>query len=322
MSLDISIIICCYNSAPRLSQTLKHLAEQEMPSEIDWEVIVVDNNSSDNTAEIAIDLWEEYGAPVNMKVVPEPEPGLSHARKKGVYEAEGEIIVFCDDDNWLASSYVETSYELMKGHPEIGVLGGSGWPVSDEGVEIPIWFWSKLGMYACGAPQPESGDVSFLYYSIAGAGQVLRRKVLLDLYDSGFLNLTLDRKGETLSSGGDTEISYWHLLVGYQLYYSSDLVFWHYMPPKRLQIEEYYRQAREGTQSKKVLEVYKPLIKGIRFRKNKLRSGLKFVIKRSLGMEFHEDLVRLPMLFKIFAKSDAKAIFYSVQRFRRLHSKM
>lgn len=319
--MNISVIICCYNSVPRLPETLKHLAEQMVPQDLNWEVIVVDNNSSDDTAQVAKELWVQYGSPVNLKVVPEREPGLSHARKKGVYEANGEIIVFCDDDNWLATSYVKTSYELMKDQPEIGVLGGSGWPVSDEGVEIPIWFWSKLGMYACGAPQPESGDVSFLYYSIAGAGQVLRRKVLLDLYDSGFVNLTLDRKGETLSSGGDTEISYWHLLVGYQLHYSCDLVFWHYMPPQRLQVQEYDRQVRESSKSKNVLEVYKPLIKGIRFRKNKFQSLIKFIVKRSLGMEFHEDLVRLPMLFKIFAKREAKGVFQSVLNFRRLQSK-
>ena len=88
------MIICCYNSATRLPQTLKHLAEQQVPQDLNWEVIVVDNNSTDHTAEVAKDLWVQYGSPVNLKVVPEWNPGLSNARKKGVYEAKGEIIMF------------------------------------------------------------------------------------------------------------------------------------------------------------------------------------------------------------------------------------
>jgi len=54
----ISVVICCYNSASRLPATLQHIAEQSLDSEILWEIIIVDNASTDNTAEIASTYWQ------------------------------------------------------------------------------------------------------------------------------------------------------------------------------------------------------------------------------------------------------------------------
>src|SRR4051794_7116729 len=97
----ISIIICCYNSSKRLPATLKHIAQQKMRSNILWEVIVVDNNSADDTKEVAVREWRKYNLSVPFKVVTEQKQGLIHAREKGYAEAAYQLLLFCDDDNWL-----------------------------------------------------------------------------------------------------------------------------------------------------------------------------------------------------------------------------
>src|SRR6185437_11337360 len=102
MSAGISVIICCYNSATRITPTLQHLFNQKGISLSSWEIIVVDNASTDNTCEKAIEIWESFGpGKPDFKVISEPTPGLSAARQKGINEALYDYVLFCDDDNWL-----------------------------------------------------------------------------------------------------------------------------------------------------------------------------------------------------------------------------
>src|SRR5882757_8940798 len=103
----VSVIICCYNSAVRLPQTLKHLAEQNVPENLLPEIILVNNASTDDTVAVATETWNRFGPKnIEFKIVNEPEPGQMHARKKGAEEARYECIIFCDDDNWLDKNYV------------------------------------------------------------------------------------------------------------------------------------------------------------------------------------------------------------------------
>lgn len=297
--LNISVIICCYNSAPRLPQTLKHLAEQQVPQDLNWEVIVVDNNSTDHTAELAKDLWAQYGSPVNLKVVPEREPGLSNARKKGVCEAKGEIIVFCDDDNWLASNYLNIAWQRLRTNNEIGAIGGASIAVTDEGHSLPIWFTSFQKAYAVGVPQLKSGRIE-RKNSIWGAGMVFKRSIMLNLYKAGFVNLTTDRKGKGLEGGGDDEICFWLILAGLQLYYDDELILWHYMPQSRLKVEYIQELQKAQKLSSDKLRLYKTHISARKFlysNRNKLNILLYGFYKASFK---REGVILLAYAFPLF----------------------
>jgi glycosyltransferase involved in cell wall biosynthesis len=236
--MNISVVICCYNSVSRLPQTLKHLSLQEFNIGLLWEIVIVDNNSTDNIGEIATQIWKDLNSQVSLRVVHEDSPGLSNARKKGVFVAEGEIIVFCDDDNWLDKHYVFNAYEIMKFNPTIGVLGGQCRAVAD--FEIPTWFYSYYQNYACGVLSLDSGDITNKKW-IWGAGMVLRREVIINIY-SHFKHTTTGRKGKEFSSGEDTELCYWHILCGFKLWYSDSLKLSHYMTESRLDIENAKKQ--------------------------------------------------------------------------------
>jgi glycosyltransferase involved in cell wall biosynthesis len=243
-----SVVLCCYNSKERLEPTLRHLQQQDFEEE--WEVLLVDNASTDNTVTFALSLWD---SPAPLRVVKETKPGLSNARDSGRRNAKGEYIIFCDDDNWLYSNYVRVAVDFMESHPEYAAIGGWGEAVVSPGVEIPEWFSSFQTKYACGKTRPKEGNVD----SLIGAGICLRKSALNDLYGAGFRSILSDRKGNQLSSGGDIELTMALRLRNWKLYYSEDLRFCHYMEPNRL-TEEYLLQMCLGhSLSSPVFMIYK-----------------------------------------------------------------
>src|SRR5947209_4387756 len=151
----ISVIICCYNSAVRLPETLRHLARQVVPASMPWEVILVNNASTDDTAEAAKKIWTELEATLPLAVVPEPRPGLSYAREKGIAAARYDILVFVDDDNWLDENYVRVAHEKMCGNAAIGVLGG--YIKAQCETPAPPWFEPLQAYYAVGKQSRHSG---------------------------------------------------------------------------------------------------------------------------------------------------------------------
>jgi glycosyltransferase involved in cell wall biosynthesis len=85
MKDGVSVVICCYNSADKISQALTCLQEQEYDQSILWEVILVDNASDDNTAIVARQIWKHLEIP--LRILNESQKGLSNARKKGINES-------------------------------------------------------------------------------------------------------------------------------------------------------------------------------------------------------------------------------------------
>ena len=243
MTPGVSVIICCYNSAERLMETIKHIAFQKIPDSILWEVIIVDNASTDNTVRLAAAEWKKYNLlHINFRVITEPKQGLTNARNRGVEESKYEYILFCDDDNWLHCDYVSKAFSIINGNNSIGVLGGRSEAVSDHA--FPFWFSTFQASYAVGVQAINSGDVSSRRY-VWGAGMVLRKSVYQKLAASGFKHYLSDRSGKQLMSGGDSEICAWYLLVGLKLWYSEDLMLKHFMPPERL-AKDYFEKMLAG----------------------------------------------------------------------------
>lgn len=230
-SPGVSIVVCCYNSADRLPETLRHLAAQENVPNLATEVIVVDNACTDATSTVAIDIWRSLGTPYELRVVKEPVAGLSHARSRGIYESRHEILIFCDDDNWLNPSYVMIAAEIMDSNPLIGLAGGTTEAVF-EVQSVPVWFEQVSGGYAVGGSAgsgvvPE-GEI------VWGAGMVARKSALNCLLKSGFKFLCNDRKGSMLSSGGDSELCQAIRWLGYTVYHDGRLNLMHWIPKDRL----------------------------------------------------------------------------------------
>ena len=83
----ISIIICCYNSEARLPETIRHLGQLQIPYNINWEVIVVDNASTDNTATVAKTEWAKTKCSASCRIISQPISGKTNALILGMDEA-------------------------------------------------------------------------------------------------------------------------------------------------------------------------------------------------------------------------------------------
>lgn len=253
----VSVVICCYNSSKRLPSTLDHLVKQQVDNEIPWEVVLIDNKSTDNTAEIAERIWRNYNTSIPLRVVKEMNPGLSYARKKGVEISKYEYLIFCDDDNWLEHNFINIAYSLMESMPHVGIIGGKGFAKTDG--QFPNWFNTEMRLYAVGKQGAISGDITNRGF-VWGAAMVLRRSILISIYSSGIQSLLTDRTGHSLTSGGDSEISIWFILWKYRLWYDERLVFYHYIPKERLS-DEYFDRLKIGLNaSTHILNQYYRLI--------------------------------------------------------------
>ena len=206
---------------------------QVVAANIRWEVLVVDNASTDATASLASQLWPARSrAPFG--VVQEPHLGLAYARARGIAEAHYEFITFVDDDNWLCPSWVQTVYEVMSDHPEVGALGG----IIDPEFETsrPNWFGPVAYLYATGPADEPSGDVTEKHM-LCGAGLNLRQSALADVRTKGFRSISVGRKGASLGAGEDSELTYSLRLAGWRLWIDPRLRMRHFLPDRRLRWE-------------------------------------------------------------------------------------
>jgi glycosyltransferase involved in cell wall biosynthesis len=208
---------------------LEALASQKISAALAVEIVLVDNASTDGTAEYATKTWNSLGARFDLRVVEETVPGLSHARKKGIEEAKFSFILFCDDDNRLESNYVNDTFLILNSDNRIAACGGIGTPVYEAAK--PYWFDEYAEAFAVGSQEitEENGKILTLY----GAGLAIRKQVLQELDAAGFKQHFKGRLKNKLSSSEDTELTNAMVLLGYKLVYSDKLRFRHYLPKER-----------------------------------------------------------------------------------------
>lgn len=243
LSNGVSVIMCCYNSRSRLQQTLASLAAQEINKNIQWELILVDNNSTDDTVQFATDTWKEMAHHIPLQIVEETKPGLTYARERGAAGALYDIIVFCDDDNWLEKTYIQHAFNRMQANQKIGIAAGQSIGVFES--EKPAWFDRFGQAYAIGLPLLSSGIANQRTY-LAGAGMVTRKSVLAKLIALSYTPVISDRSGTALISGGDAELCLAVMSLGYDLYYDEKLQFTHFITAPRLEWAYCVRMMSEG----------------------------------------------------------------------------
>jgi glycosyltransferase involved in cell wall biosynthesis len=238
----ISVLVFCYNSASLIEHTLSCIARQQTARS--WEIIVIDNNSKDNTIGIAT-IWLTKHSPVPWQVVQELRQGLTFARESALRAANHTHVLFVDDDNFLqGTDWLHTVLTLFDQHPNVGSIGGRS--VGDTGeTKLPVW-WLRPYTFCVGTQRAEEGV--FLPQKPAdmlwGACLALRTEAALRAWYS-FPMLLTDRTGDLATAGGDVELGCRLLLLGYQSYYCPRLVFTHFMYPKRL-TDTYLLSAMRG----------------------------------------------------------------------------
>jgi len=253
MKKGVSVIISTYNGKDRLAKTMEYLVNQKFTCP--YEIILVDNASTDSTQKYVEHWWRKNEVDtIIFNSYFQPIPGKSYAQKLGYDKAKYEYLLVCDDDNWLVDTYIQNSFDVMESNIEIGALGG--WCEAEFEEEKPEWFDSYAKYFAVSKQGTESGDITQKKGCLYGAGMVIRKSHWLQLNKLGFKPLLTCRKGNALSSGGDTEYSYVLRLLGYKMWYDERLYFKHYMPNGRMNLNYISRIRKAMSESNFVVHVY------------------------------------------------------------------
>lgn len=278
--MGISVVICCYNSSQRLPETLRHLASQKIDG-IEWEIVLVDNASTDDTVASAKMIWAELGSKCELRIISEHKRGVNHARMSGIRAAVHEVVLFCDDDNWLSGDYLQQAASIMS-DTSIGVCGARGTAVF-EGTE-PVWFSQYEAVFACSGQAEKEGVLGWDNIGLYSAGMLVRRSVVLEVLATGYESVFEARGDNKLSGGEDFELVVLIRTMGYKAYYSPRLSFKHYMPESRMQWSYLVRLVRGMTINTAPAYIYSDTLRYLYTHERRYKvSWLKDILKAKYG---------------------------------------
>jgi glycosyltransferase involved in cell wall biosynthesis len=251
----VSVVIVTFNGKERLQPTLEHLAKQKNIN-FNWEVLLIDNNSSDGTDAFASAIWQTNQPPCELRIIKEIRPGTMFARRNGIDNAKYRYLLFCDDDNWFPENYVKFAFDHIVGNDEIAAIGGCGILEFEKGFSKPMWIDKYAPFFGSGAQGEEDGDTTNYKGCLYTAGTILDRVWLQKIYAAEFHSVLKGRDGKSLVAGEDTELTVALKLIGGKLYYYSAMHFKHFMPAKRITWEYLVRLAKGMGKGEYVLRPY------------------------------------------------------------------
>lgn len=131
--VNFSVIIPLYNKAPHIKRTISSVLEQTY---VNFELIVVDDGSTDNSFEIVKKITDN-----RVRLIQQKNSGVSAARNRGIAEAKYELITFLDADDEWTSNLLETFVWMNEKYPQAGMIGSSYWIVDTDGEKkIPKFY--------------------------------------------------------------------------------------------------------------------------------------------------------------------------------------
>jgi glucosyl-dolichyl phosphate glucuronosyltransferase len=210
-----------------LSSSLESIAASVVPENVEWEILVVDNNSADRTREVVEDFSRRHAG--RFRYLLEPQQGLSFARNAGVRESRGEIVAFTDDDVVVEPTWLWNLTATLQSGEWAGAAGRI----------IPTWSQPKPDWMVLENPSLAGFIVAFdlgpnaspLTRPPFGANMAFRREVF-EIY--GGFRTDLGRSGTVLLCGEETEFCARLFAGGEHLRYTPSSVVYHPVPEERM----------------------------------------------------------------------------------------
>jgi glycosyltransferase involved in cell wall biosynthesis len=195
--MDVTVALCTWNRAKLLDATLAQMCRMRIPSEIAWELLIIDNNCTDHTAAVV----DAYVGRLPIQRLFEPQIGISYARNRAVRTAAGDLILFTDDDVLVDEGWLAGYVEAAKRWPDARFFGGLITPWYEH--DPPSWFRQNLGALApatalrdLGETERELGPDEPPF----GANMAFRRAA----FEAGQFDANLGSRGDDQIRGEET----------------------------------------------------------------------------------------------------------------------
>jgi len=238
-SPHVSVVVCTYNRPALLTRTVESLFAQKIDA-ASFEILVVDNNSSDNTPAVVASLQTK--SPVTLRYIHEPRQGNAYARNTGVEHAEAPIIGFIDDDVVAAKNWVDTIKSAFDRHPQLSFVGGKVLPLWDS--DPPSWLtrshWAPLALLDYGDDEKEIAGLMPL--GLLTANIAFKKEVFAE---GSRFSPSLQRVKDSIGSMEDTEYLMRLCRSGRVGRYLPQLITWGVIDPERL-TKAYHRRWHTG----------------------------------------------------------------------------
>ncbi|MBO5860747.1 MAG: glycosyltransferase family 2 protein [Alistipes sp.] len=226
--LRLSLVVATYNRAESLITALQSVVQQTAPKD-EWECVVVNNNSTDDTTE-RFKAFAEAHPDVRLRMVDEVRQGLSFARNRGIGESEGEYIAIIDDDERIAPDFISSYISLFDSTPDAMAAGGpivaeypSGKPrwmsrFTERPIANTMYFGDKVTLFPAGR--------------IPGGGNMAIRRSAIRRY--GVFDTSLGYVGEQLIGGEECDLFERLQIAEAKYYYVPGAVMYHIIPKEKL----------------------------------------------------------------------------------------
>ncbi len=233
--INFSVAICTYNGETQLPRVLDRLLSQTQTESLTWEIIVIDNNSTDQTAKVVQAYQSQFSQLCpKIRYYFEPKQGIAFARRLAIKQSKSPLIGFLDDDNLPSPDWVYKAYLFGKMHPKAGAYGSQLDPLYE--VAPP----KNFNRIACFLAIVNRGESSFRYDLMQrwlfppGAGLVIRKKAWLSCvpdspFFRGVTGKSLQHKGEDIEALSYLRKARW------EIWHNPQMQVDHYIPQSRLQ---------------------------------------------------------------------------------------
>ncbi len=236
--MELTIIISTYNNAESLVRTLASVAKQDADKNV-WECVVVNNNSTDDTV-ACVTEFVKSNPDLNIRLVEEPEQGLSYARNRGIAESKGQFLAFIDDDETINEGFVSAYLDLFRNH---GAFVGAGVLKVCYDTARPSWM-SHYTEKMIANPFELGKEIVTISSSITptGGNMAFNREVF-NLY--GNFDTNLGRKGSELFGGEENDLFQRIRELGERIFYTPHAIAYHHIAEYKLS-PEYFDKLSYG----------------------------------------------------------------------------
>lgn len=260
MPVDFTVAIRTYNAEKRLPDVLDCLLAQTGTEGIAWEVLVVDNNSTDQTAAIVSEYAQRWRSDSQIRFLSEPRQGAGYGRELAMRESASEALVgFLDDDNLPGETWLASAYRFGMAHLQVGAYGGNIYPKLDA--SLPDDFHRIKFLLAVG----DSGPTAFRYprtfvsrRSPVNPGCVIRKQAWQEAVPQRRRLWGRSEAWKLVATcAEDVEVFHYIINSQWEVWHNGEMEVWHHMPARRLEPAYLLKIARTSGLSAHALRLSK-----------------------------------------------------------------